>query len=651
MPDQSPSPDSHSSSAAWTPAAAADLLRELADCLSFEELLRRHPALRREDLQRALMDAANALAPPLLSSRTPVAKELPTLAPPSEMATLPPTRATEDGPPDQPMLARRSIPGYELLDEIGRGGMGVVYKARHLALNRVVALKMILAGEHASEEMVDRFKREAEAVAQLTHPGIVQIYEIGEHGEQRFLALEYVGGGSLAARLKQGPLPAEEAARLVEKLAIAMHVAHERGIVHRDLKPENVLLSADGEPRITDFGLARRLEDTGGKTQTGAILGTPSYMAPEQAAGKKAIGPAADVYALGAILYALLTGRPPFEGPTTVDILLRVMEDEPVPVRQCNPAVRRDLETITMKCLRKEPGKRYESAKALAGDLRRYLDRDPILARRQSRVERTLHWVRRHPGMTTVRLLGILICSPLPVGLFLSWNETGRLFGGLGLLIALVFLGFVLRAPARSTTIGTLIGGGIALILAIGLWMGTYQLIRVVIGFPSEPVPDFLWALAILPLPVGLVIGALVRQRWWVILGAAALVTILSLLLGPHDSSAWAFSVPVSLFGLCCRLMCYWRGGNLVDIMSSAVLGGGVGVTCCGSVVTLVLSIAMVRAGARGDMPFFGPTGPIGQNMVFIVTGLIGVLIGSFLGACASARASRRESLANEDRV
>jgi serine/threonine protein kinase len=296
-------------------------------------------------------------------------------------------------------------PGYEILGELGRGGMGVVYKARQVGLNRIVALKMILAGGHAGAEERQRFLAEAEAIAAIKHPGIVQIHDFGTHEELPFFALEFCDGGSLAARLNGTPLPPREAARLVEQLARAMQAAHERGIIHRDLKPANVLLGEDGEPRITDFGLARRTEGGSGLTQTGAIMGTPSYMAPEQAEGKKDIGPAADVYALGAILYECLTGRPPFRAATTFDTILQVIADEPVPPSQLNAKAPRDLETICLKCLRKEPARRYRSAAALADDLTRWQRGEPIHARPVGRLERLTKWARRRPAVASLLTL------------------------------------------------------------------------------------------------------------------------------------------------------------------------------------------------------------------------------------------------------
>lgn len=334
-----------------------------------------------------------AIPPPPENGR---ADELATSPPPPAPSglvttTLIPTWMTS--PPAAPVPA---VPGYEILGELGRGGMGVVYQARQVKASRVVALKMILSRGHASYDDLARFKTEAEAIARLQHPNVVQIFEVGEQGGLPFFSLEFCEGGSLADKLRAGPLLPNDAARLVEQLARAMHAAHQAGIVHRDLKPQNVLLSADGTPKVSDFGLAKRLGSDAGHTQTGAVLGTPSYMAPEQAGGNtKAIGPAADVYALGAILYECLTGRPPFLAPTAVDTLLQVVSEPPLPPRVLQPKVPRDLETVCLKCLQKEPQKRYTSAEQLADDLRRFLGGYPVLARRPSIATQVRYWARR----------------------------------------------------------------------------------------------------------------------------------------------------------------------------------------------------------------------------------------------------------------
>jgi serine/threonine-protein kinase len=283
----------------------------------------------------------------------------------------------------QPPKLMASFGDYEVIEELGRGGMGVVYKAKHRKFQRLIALKMILAGEHADREQADRFLAEARAVARLQHPNVVQIHEIGEHDGLPYFSLEYVEGGSLAARLKGSPPSDMEAAQLVELLARTVHYAHGRGIVHRDLKPANILLTNDGVPKIADFGLAKILSEDSGATRTGAILGTPSYMAPEQATGKsREISPAIDIYALGAILYVLLTGRPPFRGDTILETLRLVEEQAPEPPHFHNPRVDRALEAICLKCLEKSPKDRYPSAEALAEDLAAYVRGEPVHAAR-----------------------------------------------------------------------------------------------------------------------------------------------------------------------------------------------------------------------------------------------------------------------------
>jgi WD40 repeat protein len=294
---------------------------------------------------------------------------------------------------------RPELPGYEILGELGRGGMGVVYKARQIALKRVVALKMILAGAHASAEQRERFFSEARAVARLQHPNIVQIHDIGEHEGRPYFSLEFVGGGNLAQKLDGTPLPPRQAAALLSTLAGAMQSAHEQNIVHRDLKPANVLLTEKNMPKITDFGLAKELDEQDAATRSGAIVGTPSYMAPEQALGRsREVGPHTDVYALGAILYEMLTGRPPIRGETPMDTMMQVVSQEPVAPTQLQPKIPRDLELICLKCLSKEPRKRFATAAQLAEELRRYLKGEPLAYTRPvGRAERTWRWCRRNP--------------------------------------------------------------------------------------------------------------------------------------------------------------------------------------------------------------------------------------------------------------
>jgi len=303
---------------------------------------------------------------------------------------------------------------YELLDEIARGGMGVVYKARQVNLNRIVALKMILSGQLAGEDEVKRFYAEAEAAAKLDHPNIVPIFEIGQHDGQHYFSMSFVEGESLAHKVADGPIAPREAAELVKKIAVAIAYAHAEGVIHRDLKPGNVLMDRDGEPRITDFGLAKRVEGDSDLTSTGQVVGTPSYMPPEQARGKlDQVGPPADVYAAGGVLYCLLTARPPFQAANPLDTLLQVLEKDPLPARDLVPQVPRDLETICLKCLKKEPRRRYGSAGEFAEDLQRFLDGEPVKARPISRPARLWRWSRRNPWpagvLITVATLVVLV--------------------------------------------------------------------------------------------------------------------------------------------------------------------------------------------------------------------------------------------------
>jgi eukaryotic-like serine/threonine-protein kinase len=321
--------------------------------------------------------------------------------------TTPPTQDTPAGRPKSRKQRGDQIgpdlPGYVILEVIGRGGMGVVYKARQIGLDRLVALKMVLAGAHASPEELARFAIESQAVAQLQHPGIVQIHDVGEHDGLPYFSLEFVAGGSLANKIGGKPQPTHEAAAMVRALALAMGEAHRRNIIHRDLKPANVLLTPDGQPKITDFGLAKRLDSDSGQTHTGAIMGTPSYMAPEQAWGQThQIGPLTDLYSLGAILYEMLVGRPPFQGASALETLELVRSEEPVPPTRLQPKVPVDLETICLKCLQKDPAKRYADASALAEDLQRFLEGRPIQARPVGALGRLARWCRRNPKVAAL---------------------------------------------------------------------------------------------------------------------------------------------------------------------------------------------------------------------------------------------------------
>jgi serine/threonine-protein kinase len=337
----------------------------------------------------------------------------------ADLDALFPAPSEQDATPPLPPegVALPHIPGYEVEAVLGRGGMGVVFRARHLGLNRVVALKMVLTGAYAGPQERARFLREAEAAASLRHANIVQVYDVGDHEGRPYFTMEFVEGGTLAQQLAAGPRTGRHAAALVAALAEAVQAAHEGGIVHRDLKPANVLLTADGTPKIADFGIARRLEGGPALTASGAGVGTPCYMAPEQAAGKAgAVGPAADVYALGAILYELLTGRPPFRGETAAETVQQLLAQEPVPPARRNARVPRDLEVICLKCLAKEPGRRYPGAQALAEDLGRFLRGEAIAARPEGWLARLARWVRRRPTLTVGLASGLLLAAALAGG-------------------------------------------------------------------------------------------------------------------------------------------------------------------------------------------------------------------------------------------
>ena len=309
------------------------------------------------------------------------------------------------------------IPGYEVLEVVGRGGMGVVYRARHVRLDRPVALKMLLTGAHASRESRERFLREARVGAGLRHPNIVQVHDMGDQDGLPYFTMEFVEGGNLAQKLAGMPQPPRQAAALLATLAEAVQAAHRCGIVHRDLKPANVLLTADGTPKICDLGLARRLDGEAGLTWTGTAVGTPSYMAPEQAEARpQTLGPAVDIHALGAILYELLTGRPPFRAATAAETVRQVISQDPVPPSRLNGKVPRDLETICLKCLHREPHLRYAGAAALAADLHRFLGGEAIAARSEGRLARLVRRVRRRPLLSAAVAGSILLAMALAGG-------------------------------------------------------------------------------------------------------------------------------------------------------------------------------------------------------------------------------------------
>ena len=319
------------------------------------------------------------------------------LAPPSEAAP-------------SPGKTLRYFGDYELLEEIARGGMGVVYKARQVSLNRVVAVKMILAGRLARAAEVARFRAEARAVAGLQHANIVPIYEVGDQDGQNYFSMEFVDGPNLAQVVREHPLDAARAARYVRTVAEAIQYAHERGVVHRDLKPSNVLIDPFDQPRVTDFGLAKNLAGDSELTETGQVLGAPSFVSPERAAGRKEdVGPRSDVYALGAILYHLLTGRPPFAAETLAATLAQVLNNEPAAPRSLNATIPRDLETICLKCLEKDPHRRYLTAKELAEELERFQGGEPIHAHPAGRVEKVWRWCGRKPALAGSLATAVLL--------------------------------------------------------------------------------------------------------------------------------------------------------------------------------------------------------------------------------------------------
>jgi hypothetical protein len=319
----------------------------------------------------------------------------------------------------------RYLGDYEILEEVARGGMGIVYRAQQISLKRQVALKMILDGHLASPDEVQRFKAEAETAGNLDHPNIVPIYEVGAYENQHYYSMKWIAGPSVASQVRDLLQQPGKTAGLLAMVARAVYHAHERGILHRDLKPANILLDEQGNPQITDFGLAKSLREAIGNealTRSGAILGTPDYMAPEQARGEKGLTLAVDIYALGAILYECLTGQPPFRNDNPLDTLLQVRNEEPIPPRRLNPAVPRDLETICLKCLGKDPRQRYHSAAELADDLDRFRQGMPIRARRVGTMERIRKWIRRRPAVAALAACMLLLAF-LALGMVLrQWR-------------------------------------------------------------------------------------------------------------------------------------------------------------------------------------------------------------------------------------
>ncbi len=395
----------------------AAILSQLADAgaagqsVDVEQFIRREPDLAGE--LRQLWGAMFVAQAAASASRQAPDQNQPTSEPPRDRSGTAPTPSSEISDSMQSPRRRSPLPrrfgDYDLLSELGRGGMGVVYKARQLSLERTVALKMILRGELASPADLARFQAEAQAVARLEHPHIVPVYEVGEQEGQPYFTMKYVSGTTLGRRLAEGPIGAADAATLLAPVCEAIHYAHEHGVLHRDLKPSNILIDRDGRPLVTDFGLAKRIEADSQLTTTGAIIGTPCHMAPEQAAGRRGqVGPASDVYSLGTILYQMLTGRPPFQAASPVDTVLLVLEQEPLPPRLLNPRADRELEMIALKCLQKPPELRYATAQALADDLRAYLADEPIAARSGLFSQVLARWFRETHHATVLENWGVL---------------------------------------------------------------------------------------------------------------------------------------------------------------------------------------------------------------------------------------------------
>ncbi len=405
----------------------AALFRELLG-IELAYRLKNEPATTLSDYQTRFPDLAEVVESVFSESsaqRTPAVDDGSTL-------TYQFDNSAVSEPPIAPRRAStttaESIADYELLEVIAKGGMGVVYKARQLGLNRIVALKMALTGQFASDEERRRFRGEAEAAGQLDHPHIVPIFEVGEHQGQPFFSMGYVEGQSLKQLLSEGPLPPRHAAELMKTIAAAVEYAHQQGIIHRDLKPANVLIDRQGQPRITDFGLAKSATLDSSLTATGQILGTPSFMPPEQARGDvTTVGPAADVYALGATLYCLLTGRPPFQAATVMETLQQVLDQDPVPPRQLNPQIPRDLETICLKCLQKDPARRYGKASTFADDLERFLTGRVITARPVGLLERVARWTYSNPTLALLGSSAVLLLSLLTTVASIAYLREARL--------------------------------------------------------------------------------------------------------------------------------------------------------------------------------------------------------------------------------
>lgn len=441
-----------------------------------EAILRRHPELAPT---LDCIDTLESIAPPAVPHSA------------AAMAGQPESTAAGEEMP-------RDFGDYELLAEIGRGGMGVVYRARQKDLDRTVAIKMILSSNLASADHVRRFRDEARAAAGVRHSNVVHIHEVGQHHGQHYFTMEYVEGESLAERIGRGLLDPQTAARLVAKVAQAVDHLHQHGIVHRDLKPSNVLLDADGEPYVTDFGLAKFFAGGSSATATGVIAGTPCYMAPEQAAGRNAeVGPASDVYSLGAILYEVLTGRPPFFRDSPLDTLLEVLGSEPPPPRQLNRSIPRELERICLKCLSRSPGDRYASAAALADDLDHFLKGEAIEARPPGLLQHLWSWIRRQPALASrVGTLGAFYVVEL-VNYSLG-NEEPGFSRDVSLIVALWLASAVLFQQSLKSakwSIRARFGWGtLDSLLLLSLLMAANGAVSpLVVGYPLLIVASGLW--------------------------------------------------------------------------------------------------------------------------------------------------------------
>jgi len=407
----------------------------------------------------------------------------------------PPTQACQT---DQAAQALGDFGEYELLDEIGRGGMGVVFKARQKTLDRTVAIKMVLAGHLGSPEHLQRFQQEARATAKLQHPHIVHIHEVGQFDGRHFFAMQYIDGISLAQRIEQGPLAIDEAVRLLTVVAGAVEHLHQQGIVHRDLKPSNILLDGQGQPHVSDFGLAKVFSADSSATATGVITGTPSYMSPEQAAGRNAqVGPASDIYSLGAILYEMLTGHPPFAEDNPLDTLMQVLSREPVLPRTINPKIPKLLQLICLKCLAKSPDARYASAQALAEDLERFARGEPLQARPPSLKQRVLRWGRRQPALAS-RLGALSVFYVIEMFNYSTASVDAEFHGKMSAIVAIWALASIVFQQfldSRRWSIPARLGWGAldsVLFLAV-LLVADGAASPLIIGYPLLIVGSGLW--------------------------------------------------------------------------------------------------------------------------------------------------------------